>query len=118
MGQRIFECVLSIGTRSAQSIMASDHIGHKQAAHMTAPDQWLQMRQKVLVKGTWESDLRPYLHHQPKPGQCRASESAGSGTAPRADAKLPSCGHRPPVRGQTHSWASYDGERGQFGHNR
>src|SRR6516225_5688103 len=27
LGQRIFECVLSIGTRSAQSIMASGHIG-------------------------------------------------------------------------------------------
>jgi hypothetical protein len=38
MGQRIFECVLSIGTRSAQSIMASGHIG-RTTGHMTAPDQ-------------------------------------------------------------------------------
>ena len=40
LGQRIFECVFLIGTRSAQSIMASGHTGRtKQAAHMTAPDQ-------------------------------------------------------------------------------
>src|SRR5215472_1710647 len=51
LGQRIFECVLSIGTRSAQSIMASGHTRpHKQAGHMTAPDQCCSNVKNALAK--------------------------------------------------------------------
>ena len=38
MGHSIFECVLLIGTRSAEGIMASGHVYRaKQAEHMAAP---------------------------------------------------------------------------------
>jgi hypothetical protein len=48
MGQRIFECVLSFGTRSAQSIMASGFTAATGRTHdRTRPV--LQQRQKVLA---------------------------------------------------------------------
>src|SRR6516162_10357437 len=50
MGQRIFECVLSIGTRSAQSTRP-----HKQAGHVTAPDQCCRDVRKFLPR------RRPYV---------------------------------------------------------
>jgi transposase len=47
--KRIFECVLSIGTRSALSIRASGHHRpHQQAGHVTAPDQCCKNVRKFL----------------------------------------------------------------------
>jgi hypothetical protein len=50
LGQRIFECVFLIGTRSAQSIMASGFTADKQAGHMTAPDQCCSCVRKFLPR--------------------------------------------------------------------
>jgi hypothetical protein len=50
MGQRIFECVLSIGTRSAQSIMASGLIAAQTGRTHDRTRPMLQLGQKVLAK--------------------------------------------------------------------
>ena len=50
MGQRIFECVLSIGTRSAQSIMASGLIAAQTGRTHDRTRPMLQLHQKVLAK--------------------------------------------------------------------
>jgi hypothetical protein len=50
MGQRIFECVLSIGTRSAQSIMASGFTAAQTGRTHDRTRPMLQQRQKVLAK--------------------------------------------------------------------
>src|SRR6516225_3205129 len=50
MGQRIFECVLSIGTRSAQSIMASGFTAAQTGRTHDRTRPMLQRRQKVLAK--------------------------------------------------------------------
>src|SRR6516162_6516030 len=50
MGQRIFECVLSIGTRSAQSIMASGFTAAQTGRTHDRTRPMLQKRQKVLAK--------------------------------------------------------------------
>jgi transposase len=50
MGQRIFECVLSIGTRSAQSIMASGLIAAQKGRTHDRTRPMLQLGQKVLAK--------------------------------------------------------------------
>ena len=50
MGQRIFECVLSIGTRSAQSIMASGLIAAQTGRTHDRIRPMLQLGQKVLAK--------------------------------------------------------------------
>ena len=50
MGQRIFECVLSIGTRSAQSIMASGFTAAQTGRTHDRTRPMLQLRQKVLAK--------------------------------------------------------------------
>ena len=48
MGHRISECMKTIGTRSAKSIMASGHAPHKQAGHMTAPTNAAETSKKFL----------------------------------------------------------------------
>jgi hypothetical protein len=50
MGQRIFECVLSIGTRSAQSIMASGLIAAQTGRTHDRTRPMLQLGQKVLAE--------------------------------------------------------------------
>src|SRR5438552_4490982 len=50
MGQRIFECVLTIGTRSAQSIMASGFTAAQTGRTHDRTRPMLQQRQKVLAK--------------------------------------------------------------------
>ena len=50
MGQRIIECVLSIGTRSAQSIMASGLIAAQTGRTHDRTRPMLQLGQKVLAK--------------------------------------------------------------------
>jgi hypothetical protein len=50
MGQRIFECVLSIGTRSAQSIMASGFTAAQTGRTHDRTRPMLQQRQIVLAK--------------------------------------------------------------------
>jgi hypothetical protein len=50
MGQRIIECVLSIGTRSAQSIMASGLTAAQTGRTHDRTRPMLQLRQKVLAK--------------------------------------------------------------------
>ena len=50
MGQRIFECVLSIGTRSAQSIMASGFTAAQTGRTHDRTRPMLQLGQKVLAK--------------------------------------------------------------------
>ena len=52
MGQRIFECVLSIGTRSAQSIMASGLIAAQTGRTHDRTRPMLQLGQKVLAKAS------------------------------------------------------------------
>ena len=50
--QRISECVLMTGTRSAESIMASGHRApHQQAGHMAAPTSLASPSKKTLAKG-------------------------------------------------------------------
>jgi hypothetical protein len=66
MGQRIFECVLSIGTRSAQSIMASGLIAAQTGRTHDRTRPMLQLGQKVLAKAP--------STHDPK----RTSMSCGS----------------------------------------
>jgi hypothetical protein len=50
MGQRIFECVLSIGTRSAHSIMASGFNAAQTGRTHDRTRPMLQLGQKVLAK--------------------------------------------------------------------
>ena len=50
MGQRIFECVLSIGTRSAHSIMASGFTAAQTGRTHDRTRPMLQLGQKVLAK--------------------------------------------------------------------
>ena len=50
MGQRIFECVLSIGTRSAHSIMASGSTAAQTGRTHDRTRPMLQLGQKVLAK--------------------------------------------------------------------
>src|SRR5436190_7113998 len=50
LGQRIFECVFLIGTRSAHSIMASGFTAAQKAGHMTAPDQCCSCVRKFLPR--------------------------------------------------------------------
>ena len=50
MGQRIFECVLSIGTRSAHSIMASGFTAAQTGRTHDRNRPMLQLGQKVLAK--------------------------------------------------------------------
>ncbi len=50
MGQRIFECVLSIGTRSARSIMASGFTAAQTGRTHDRTRPMLQLGQKVLAK--------------------------------------------------------------------
>jgi hypothetical protein len=59
MGQRIFECVLSIGTRSAQSIMASGLIAAQTGRTHDRTRPMLQLGQKVLAKApsTHKADI-------------------------------------------------------------
>ena len=50
--QRISECVLLTGTRSAESIMASGHAApHQQAGHMAAPTSLASPSKKTLANG-------------------------------------------------------------------
>jgi hypothetical protein len=61
--QRISECVLVTGTRSAESIMASGHgTPHQQAGHMAAPTSPASPSKKTLAKA------EPSTHgtYQPK----------------------------------------------------
>ena len=50
VGQRIFECVLLIGTRSAQSIMASGFTAAQTGRTHDRTRPMLQLGQKVLAK--------------------------------------------------------------------
>src|SRR5690348_10908511 len=50
LGQRIFECVFLIGTRSAQSIMASGFTAAQTGRTHDRTRPMLQLRQKVLAK--------------------------------------------------------------------
>jgi len=50
LGQRIFECVVLIGTRSAQSIMASGFTAAQTGRTHDRTRPMLQQRQKVLAK--------------------------------------------------------------------
>jgi hypothetical protein len=50
LGQRIFECVFLIGTRSAQSIMASGLTAAQTGRTHDRTRPMLQLRQKVLAK--------------------------------------------------------------------
>jgi hypothetical protein len=50
LGQRIFECVVLIGTRSAQSIMASGFTAAQTGRTHDRTRPMLQLRQKVLAK--------------------------------------------------------------------
>ena len=61
MGQRIFECVLSIGTRSAQSIMASGLIAAQTGRTHDRTRPMLQLGQKVLAKAPSTHDPKQTL---------------------------------------------------------
>ena len=50
LGQRIFECMFLIGTRSAQSIMASGFTAAQTGRTHDRTRPMLQLRQKVLAK--------------------------------------------------------------------
>ena len=68
MGQRIFECVLSIGTRSAQSIMASGLIAAQTGRTHDRTRPMLQLGQKVLAKA-------PSTHDPKRPSASGTSRS-------------------------------------------
>ena len=61
VGQRIFECVLLIGTRSAQSIMASGFTAAQTGRTHDRTRPMLQLRQKVLAKApmVWTPRIQP-----------------------------------------------------------
>jgi hypothetical protein len=61
MGQRINECVLSIGTRSAQSIMASGLIAAQTGRTHDRTRPMLQLGQKVLAKAPSTHDPKRTL---------------------------------------------------------
>jgi hypothetical protein len=61
VGQRIFECVLSIGTRSAQSIMASGFTAAQTGRTHDRTRPMLQLRQKVLAKAPSTHDPKRTL---------------------------------------------------------
>jgi hypothetical protein len=58
MGQRIFECVLSIGTRSAQSIMASGFTAAQTGRTHDRTRPMLQQLRKFLPRRR-----RPHMTH-------------------------------------------------------
>ena len=62
MGQRIFECVLSIGTRSAQSIMASGFTAAQTGRTHDRTRPMLQLGQKVLAKAPSTHDPKRTSH--------------------------------------------------------
>ena len=88
LGQRIFECVLTIGTRSAQSIRASGTSAASTGRTRDRTRPMLQLRQKVLAKTpstrdpkrtedsvTRKSLRQPRLDralrsHAPRPSRC------------------------------------------------
>jgi hypothetical protein len=61
LGQRIFECVFLIGTRSAQSIMASGFTAAQTGRTHDRTRPMLQLRQKVLAKApmVWTPPVQP-----------------------------------------------------------
>jgi hypothetical protein len=61
MGQRIFECVLSIGTRSAQSIRASGTSAASTGRTRDRTRPMLHRRQKVLAKAPSTRDPKRTL---------------------------------------------------------
>jgi hypothetical protein len=71
LGQRIFECVLLIGTRSAQSIMASGFTAAQTGRTHDRTRPMLQLRQKVLAKA-------PSTHDPKRTFRLRAMKSISS----------------------------------------
>ena len=67
LGQRIFECVFLIGTRSAQSIMASGLTAAQTGRTHDRTRPMLQLRQKVLAKApsTHDPERTFARHFQP-----------------------------------------------------
>jgi hypothetical protein len=61
LGQRIFECVFLIGTRSAQSIMASGFTAAQTGRTHDRTRPMLQLRQKVLAKAPSTHDPKRKL---------------------------------------------------------
>src|SRR5215510_7162828 len=61
LGQRIFECVFLIGTRPAQSIMASGFTAAQTGRTHDRTRPMLQLRQKVLAKAPSTHDPKRTL---------------------------------------------------------
>jgi hypothetical protein len=72
--QRISECVLVTGTRSAESIMASGYgTPHQQAGHMAAPTSPASPSKKTLAKA------EPSTHGTSQPNRPQPPTSVAGG---------------------------------------